>query len=243
MIDTHCHLDLVKGIQRLAGDEDLTGIKTITVTNSPMFYLPNLNLFKTAKNIRVALGLHPELAVQQKVHLPLITELLADSRFIGEIGLDGSQDFKEQYPQQLSNFKAILGEIGKYGDKILTVHSRNAAKETVELLHQYLSKTNCKIIMHWYTGNIDVLMQAIGYGYYFSVNHKMLRSKRAILLIKEIPLRNILTETDSPFTFDEQVDSRRKSLEITVSGLATIYGINELEIKKKIYSNFKDLLS
>jgi TatD DNase family protein len=242
LVDAHCHLDLLKGIQKLAREEDLMGIKTITVTNSPAFYGANLNLFSAAKNIRVALGLHPELASQHR-YVSNMKELIANSRFVGEIGLDGSTDFQVSFAAQLSNFQSVLEEVAKFQDKILTVHSRNAAEQTVSLLRHYLSKTANKVILHWYTGSAQTMKDAISLGYYFSVNHKMIKSRKSVALIKEIPIGRVLTETDAPFTFDRLIDNRQKSLESTLYGLALIYGQSVQDMRRKIYNNFKSLLT
>ena len=242
-IDTHCHLDLVNGIQKLAAAEDATGIKSITVTNSPMFYLPNVNLFRGSKNIRVALGMHPELAMKQQPNIPMMSELIADARFIGEIGLDGSSDFSEGYATQVLNFESILREISLHKDKILTVHTRNAAKQTINYLRRYLSETNCKVILHWFSGSVEELNQALMYGFYFSVNHKMLRSRKALTLLKGIPIDRILTETDAPFTFDAVINTRIKSLDLTIAGLANLYGLGDLEMRQVVYENFNRILT
>lgn len=241
-IDTHCHLDLISGIQNLAAQEDAMGIKTITVTNSPMFYLPNVNLFRGSKNIRVALGMHPELSLQGKPNITMMLDLIADARFIGEIGLDGSTDFSGGYTTQISNLKLILTAVAKSEAKILTVHTRNAAKETIDLLHHHLSANDSKVILHWYSGSLPELTRALEYGYYFSVNHRMLKSKKSIELVKRIPIERILTETDAPFTFDAAIDNRLKSLSSTLTGLAEIFGLTEAQMKLSVYQNFKRLL-
>lgn len=243
LVDTHCHLDLFKEIQTNVRAEDELPIKTITVTNSPAFYAPNANLFRACKNIRVGLGLHPELINQFGSQLNIFEKEVSTSRFIGEIGLDGSKDHLHYYSAQVSAFRSILTYVQKTDNKILTVHSRNAAKDVIQYLNHHLKDSNCKVILHWYTGNVPELLKAIEYGYYFSINHKMLQSNKSRELIKLIPTDRLLTETDAPFTFDNVIRDRLSSLNNTIKGLSAIIGIEELQLKSLIYSNFKQLLS
>lgn len=243
LVDTHCHLDLFKQIQTNVNAEDELPIKTITVTNSPAYYAPNVNLFGVCKNIRVGLGLHPELISQFANQLNIFEKEVTASRYIGEIGLDGSKNHAQSYDAQVSAFRSILTMVKKADNKILTVHSRNAAKDIIQYLNHHLQGSNCKVILHWYTGNVAELLKAIDYGYYFSINHKMLESNKTRELIKLIPTNRLLTETDAPFTFDNIIKDRLSSLNNTIKGLCTIIGTEELQLRSLIYDNFKQLLS
>lgn len=91
----------------------------------------------------------------------------------GEIGLDGSAQFKPVFGLQCNIFGQILVLTAKANNKILTIHSRNAAAETIELLTKHISKTKCKIILHWYSGDLINLKKALEIGCHFSINHKM----------------------------------------------------------------------
>lgn len=243
LVDTHCHLDLFKEIQNKVKQEDNLPIKTITVTNSPTFYAPNVGLFRTCKNIRIGLGLHPELVMQFRNQLNVLESEIQNTRFIGEVGLDASKDHLHSYDFQVSIFRTILTLVKNENNKILTVHSRNAAKDVIQYLNYHLKGSNCKVILHWYTGNSVELLKAIDNGYYFSINHKMLQSNKSRELIKLIPINRILTETDAPFTFDNIIKDRLSSLNSTVKGLSIITGKKETEMKSLIYDNFKMLLS
>lgn len=241
-IDTHCHLDLINNIQSRVATEDGWPIKTITVTNAPSFFGPNAMLFEKSKNIRVALGLHPELGSQFQSQLGYFLEQLQNTRYVGEIGLDGSTRFKNSFLLQKQIFEQILKDVSKSGDKILTVHSRNAARETIELLKRIKVNNNNKIILHWYTGDKSSLMEAVELGVYFSVNHKMLQSTKGVEISKNIPQHLLLTETDAPFTFDSEIETRLASLEMTCSILSKEFKFEKQQLRNLIYQNFKNLL-
>lgn len=242
-IDTHCHLDLLKDIQLNKKNEDELGIKTITVTNAPSFYTPNQKLFENASNIRVALGLHPQIAHQYENEIELFEHLVSETRYIGEIGLDGSAEFKQTYQLQFTLFSQILKTIKLKQRKILTIHSRNAASDTIEALSKELRGTDHKIILHWYSGSISDLKVAISKGFFFSINHKMVASEKGKQIISHIPNHLLLTETDAPFSYSAFSNNRIKSLTATLEGLSTQKEKLFDETRNMIYENFKNLIS
>jgi len=242
-IDSHCHLDLLKNIYQNPSIEDDLSIKSISVTNAPFLFQPNQKLFAQSKNIRVALGMHPELIPEYHQQLNLFEESIILTKYIGEIGLDGSSNHNLSYLMQKKIFENILSIISSTDNKVLTVHSRNASTETISLLYKFLKNTNCKIILHWYSGNLPELKEAIKYNFLFSINHKMTSTKKGYEIIEHIPLKNILTETDAPFTFDKKINTRLKSLETTIEGLSVQKKTTKEEMKSIIFDNFKELLT
>ncbi len=241
-VDTHCHLDLIQGIPERVSLEDSLPIKTITVTNAPSFFQPNNTLFKHAKNIRVALGLHPELSNEFSNELPKFLEYIESSRFVGEIGLDGSSRFKKNYAKQELVFEEILKSIAKSSGKIITIHSRNAASEVLNLLNKYKITEKHKVIFHWYSGDIKSLNRAVEMGIYFSINHKMLQTSTGSEIVKSVPLEFLLTETDAPFTFDSSVKTRMDSLKLSCELIAKVLEKSTNEVVDMIWTNFKMLL-
>lgn len=242
-VDAHCHLDLFKNIQKEKRSEDGLGIKTITVTNAPSFFKPNQTLFGSCGNIGVALGLHPQLASQYSKEIGLFELLIAQTRYIGEIGLDGSPEYKDSYVVQKKLFEQVLRIIRKQDDKILTIHSRNSAGDTIETTSKIIDPRSSKIILHWFSGSLNELKSAILGDFYFSINHKMATSEKGKAIIQMIPEDRLLTETDAPFTYDAQIKTRTQSLEYTIRHIATIRKKSVEEIKQNIYNNFKTLLS
>lgn len=241
-IDTHCHLDLFPDIKSVVAKEDGSDIKSITVTNAPFLWRPNTQLFLGRKNIRVALGFHPELASDRGHEISIFKEVISEARYIGEIGLDGSSQIKEKWEDQLRVFREVLKALQNQEKKIITVHSRNAAAKTVEELNKVLANTPHKVILHWFSGSKAELQMAIDSGFYFSINHKMATSKKGNSIIKEIPKDKMLTETDAPFTFGNNILNRLQSLELTVGEVAKIWSLPFNVTKEIIWNNFKCVL-
>ena len=241
-VDAHCHVDLLNDIQQTWENEDSLPIKTISVTNVPFIYEPCKTLFANSKNLRVALGLHPELVNQYGSQLNLFEKLIDTTKYIGEVGLDGSPRFSKSFEYQKNVFVDILKLCKKSDKKVLTIHTRNAASETIELLRKHLGNSDCRVIFHWYSGNQIDLKTAIKNEFYFSINHKMVRSKKGKQIVMAIPNHLLLTETDAPFTFDDSINSRMESLRVTIDGLCSIMKQDVLSMKNSIYNNFKIML-
>jgi TatD DNase family protein len=71
----------------------------------------------------------------------------------------------------------------------------------------------------------------------------MLLSRRSRELLLHIPTEKLLTETDSPFTFNNNDSERMSSLLATIDGLAAIKQCRAEFIKEMVYENFKQLLA
>ena len=55
--------------------------------------------------MQTALGLHPQLAHERKSELPLFDELLPQTEYVGEIGLDGAPEFRKSWRDQCDVFE------------------------------------------------------------------------------------------------------------------------------------------
>lgn len=241
-VDTHCHLDLLPGIQQMVAEQDASPIKTISVTNAPFLWQPNQQLFRLCRNIRLALGLHPELAGQRVHEIGLFETLSTETKYIGEVGLDGTTTNQQERDAQLRVLRGAVAVLRTSPAKILTVHSRRAAAETIKELATGLANTPHQVILHWYSGNLTELRRAVELGFYFSVNHAMLASKSAPALLKAIPRSQLLTETDAPFTFSATVPNRLTSLQTTVKVLSQQWSLEEEECLRMVWENFSALL-
>ena len=224
IIDTHCHFDMMPHPEAYISAKEKAGDIVIGMTNLPSHFRmgqPHLRLFK---HVRLALGLHPLLASENKNELPLFNSLLDQTSYIGEIGLDFSKEGLSTKGDQVFVLRKLLEKLeGK--KKIISVHSRKAEKELFDLLCEYNINN---VIFHWYSGPIDLIPSIISKGYYFSINEAMSISKNGRAIIKEIPRNRILTESDAPFNNKADIKEALINMHIT-----------ENEVKK----NFMELLS
>ena len=85
-------------------------------------------------------------------------------------------------------------------DKPIIIHSRDAEKETFEILNSY-KNNNLKILMHCFTGSLEFSKKLLSLDAFFSASG-IITFKNSTELqntFKTIPLKKLLIETDSPF--------------------------------------------
>lgn len=196
LIDFHCHLDLYDNPQAVVAACGKSNY-ILSVTTTPKAWFGTKKLAENHKRIQTALGLHPQIAHERYEELDLFDLLINETKYIGEVGLDGSTSLKPHQNIQSKVFKHILQKANNSSTKILTIHSLNAVEATLEVLDNYFY--NGIPVLHWYTGKENDLRKAIDRGYWFSINQRMLISNRGRLLVNQIPRNRILTETDGPF--------------------------------------------
>lgn len=195
LFDTHFHLDLQKDRVAAIRQIEENSIYTIAVTNVPDLYRKELSEV-VSKYIRLGLGFHPELVHQYKNQIPMMWDLLPETRYIGEVGLDFVDKTYER--EQVAFFSELVERCRFDGNKIVTIHSRKAVSKVLDILGDNF---RFKAILHWFTGDKDELEEAVECGCYFSVNGAMINSKRFLEMLPLIPANRLLLETDSPFTY------------------------------------------
>lgn len=176
MIDFHNHLDLYPNLNEVVTESRKRQIYLLSVTTTPSAFEGTRKLEGNNGRIRTALGLHPQLAHDRVSELVLFDELLFKTKYVGEVGLDGSREFKQHFSVQKVVFERILESCTRSGGKILSVHSRGATSEVLERLHKF--SDSGKPVLHWFSGTKNQLQLAIDMGCWFSVGPAMLCSKK-----------------------------------------------------------------
>lgn len=208
IIDTHCHYDMMKSPEDYIDEVEKAGNIVIGMTNLPSHFDMGFKYVRKYKNVRLALGFHPQLASDYKNELSLFAKYIERTSYIGEIGLDFSSSYISTKDLQISCLKYILEKLqGK--NKIISVHSRYAEKELFTLLRNYNMKN---VIFHWYSGPLSLIPQIIGEGFYFSINEAMTLSSSGKKIISRIPVDRILTESDAPFNRKDDIVSAIRTL-------------------------------
>lgn len=195
MIDAHCHIDAYPNPYLIAEAARQQRILVVAVTNTPEHYRDSLPHVRTFANLRPALGLHPLLATHTLEERQLFAQLLTSTSFVGEIGLDFSRDGNSTRTAQLESFQWICSLLREH-PKFVSLHSRQAESEVLDILD---SKQVKRCVFHWFTGALRDLDRAIRAGHLFSVNAQMLRSRKGRSTIDQIPLGQILSESDGPY--------------------------------------------
>ena len=237
-MDAHMHFDLYDDRNEILRYVEQKKSYTIAVTNLPQLFEKYKHQYIGGKYFQLALGFHPELVYQHSNQQLLFKELINETRFIGEIGLDYTKKSREDVKSQTAIFEKVL-EWCSGKNKILSIHSRSASKKVVDMVEGF----DGTVILHWYSGDINDLRRAINQGCYFSINHQMLQSVNGRNVVENIPVDRLLLESDAPFT-------KGLSEKYTIDFNVAIYNYigdlycQEVEVvKKRIKANFADVLN
>jgi TatD DNase family protein len=239
MIDAHCHIDHYQNPLVVAEEAESNGIITIAVTNLPSHFERIYPCLRKFKKIRPALGFHPQLITQNKSEQIIFKRMITKTSYIGEIGLDFSNEWKSLEISQIKTLKFILSIINDR-PRFITLHTRKAERVVLELLEEFNIHN---AVFHWYSGSLTILEQVIKSGHYFSVNHAMIRSKKGRKIIEMIPIDRILTETDGPYIQLGSREVRPSDISSLLIALEDIYRLPVKEIEREINYNFNRIIT
>ena len=131
----------------------------------------------------------------------------------------------------------------------LIVHSRNAEKETFDILkNEKKNNKNLKVLMHCFTGSSDFAKKLLDINCFISVSGIITfkNSDELSNTISEIPIERLLVETDSPYL--APIPNRGKINEPsyiihTIEKLSQIKKLSKEDIMKYTTNNFKQLFN
>lgn len=224
IIDTHCHIDMLSSPETYLIEKERSGDLTLGMTNLPSHFAMGISHFRGIKKSRLALGFHPQLVTGNLHELTDFAKLVSETSYIGEVGLDFSKDFVDSKSEQLKCFEYVCQCI-QATNKIVSVHSRRAEKEVLEILQRYGIKN---VIFHWYSGSLGLIDAILSEGYFFSINESMTLSESGKKIISRIPTDKLLTESDAPFNRHSNIPNALRNICLS---------------EMQVYSNFQSIVN
>lgn len=239
-VDTHCHIDLYPDPAKVIAELEREKIYTVAVTNAPFVFRHTAKFADGSKYIRAAVGLHPELVATHSDQVDKLLPFLKETRYVGEIGLDYVTSDEGLRRKQRKVLETIVGWCADQKNKILTLHSRRAASDVINIVgNNYPGK----VILHWFSGSSKEMELATSYGMYFSVNSAMMTSGKGSSLVSKMPVERMLTESDGPFVNVDGKNSQPLIIRRAIEGLALVWDKPFEEAKSIVFNNFCDMLT
>ena len=202
---------------------------------------------KKYENVYATIGIHPEY-VNNGDNIEDLRRLYEENKdsgkivAIGEIGLDYhyTKDFKEE---QKKLFKEQL-EFAYEVALPVQIHSRDASLDTIEVLDSVSNKPS-EIMFHCFDLNEQTAKYIIKNGYKISVggNITYKRTETAIRVLKEMPVENIMTETDAPYLAPQSKRGTRNdssNISEVIEKLAEIKEMDKEELANILYNNARE---
>jgi TatD DNase family protein len=187
-------------------------------------------------------GIHPWEAPRYAENLPLLDSFIEEAPVIGEIGLD--HFFVEDaghYPAQDRVFAYCLDAAERQG-KIVNIHSKGAELDVLAHLQE---RALPGIILHWYSGPLDLVEEFLILGAYFTIGVEMLRSPHIQELCRILPGHRLLTETDNPGGWEwmEGEKGFPELLSRVESAVARVRGTDRGHLSDQVTNNISGLLT
>tara|TARA_B100001758_G_C18325214_1_gene565479 strand:+ start:251 stop:1015 length:765 start_codon:yes stop_codon:yes gene_type:complete len=252
MIDSHCHLDHepmfsdLKNVIKRSKENGLEKILSICTTHESFKKI--IEIVKLDPIIYGTFGIHPhETSSEKTTKNDIIKNVNSNDKIIGigESGLDFYYNHSAK-DEQIISFKNHIEASIELNVPII-VHSRNAEKETFEILNKY-KNLNPKILMHCFTGSSEFAYKLLTLNSYFSASG-IITFKNSIDLqktFKLIPNDKLLIETDSPYLSPVPFRGKKNEpsfIKYTLEKLAQIKDTNTEKIEKVTNYNFKSLFN
>ena len=201
-VDVHAHLDDKKFDKIREKVISRFIAKDIFVINNGLNKETNrstLSLSSSYKNIFASLGVYPKYAEvmtknEIKEELRFMKKNVNNIVSIGEIGLDYYEDnFNKKKQKEV--FVSLLNLAKEFNLPVI-IHSRRAEEDVLDILGNY----DLKVVLHCF-GIYDekLINKAIDSGYYFSIPPLVNISNRFKKIVKFVPEKFLLLETDSPY--------------------------------------------
>ena len=245
IFNTHSHInDKKDGLESLLDECKQYNVTDIAIVgynyNSS---LAALNMAKENSNLHAICGLQPEEIADFDGDFTKFVELFNNDRCvaIGEIGLDYYYG-KDNKDLQLKYFEEQLKIATNY-KKPIAIHCRDAHEDTFNLLSKYHDKLD-GIILHCYTGSVEMMERYLKLGAYISISGIVTfkNAKTIKEVVKNCPIDRLLVETDDPYLtpvpFRGQ-ENHPAYVYYVVKEIALLKNMDEKEVEEITYQNAK----
>ena len=252
LVDSHCHLnsiDLAKtaygSLEALVAATHKQGIGHMLCVNTELENFEALvAIADRCSGVSISVGVHPTYVVEADLE-PTVSQLsaLAGNQkcvAIGETGLDYYH--KDTSPTlQKERFRVHI-QAAKAVAKPLIIHTRSAPEDTLQLMTEEGAR-EVGGVMHCFTETWEVAKKALDLGFYISfsgiLTFKNAESLR--LVAKQVPLDQILIETDAPYLAPMPFRSKQNEpayVRYVAEALAHLRGLSLDEIADITTQNF-----
>jgi TatD DNase family protein len=258
LIDTHAH------IYDDSFDADReTMLQTAIEKGIQQIWMPNCNSETIPRMYAVEqidpkaylpmMGLHPCYVDENfNTELDTVKKELESRQFcmIGEIGLDFYWDLKHVEAQEKAFLQQL--ELARQYNLPICIHSRSSKDGSLNAIQRCLEliKTNnftdIKGIFHCFSGNYEDALAVIEIGFKLGIGGVATFKNGGLdTFLKQIPLNNIVLETDSPYLAPVPFRGKRNEVayvDLVAQKVADIYEISKEKVVETTYNTATELI-
>jgi TatD DNase family protein len=261
LVDVHCHLNhkMFDGkVEDVIARAKEKGVCRIVVSGvNPNGNIDVLELVrKFPDTLRASLGIYPIDAIglaeddvtglpnhRGKINLDaqfkFIKENIKDVVSIGEVGMDFHWATKDEtFEEQATNFRKIIS-FAKEVKLPIVIHSRKAEKECLDILEEEISNSEINVVNHCFSGKKGLVKRAAALGHYFSVPPIVVKSSGFQMLVKIVPIEQLLSETDAPWLSPVKGEPNEPAyVDLTIQEIAKIKEMSYKDVADAIWKNY-----
>lgn len=246
-IDTHCHLDdqkLIDRVDKVVSDYQRENVtKVINVGCNAETSRLCADMAKEYQSIYFASGVHP---IDAKDYIDddfAVISNLCDMEkcvAVGEIGLDYYWD--DSYKDKQKQVFVTMLELAKEKKLPTSIHMRNATLDTLELLKSNKDKLVYGGSLHCFSGSVETAREILNLGLKIGFGGTLTfkNANKVLEVAKFTPLDCCLTETDCPYLSPEPYRgtiNEPKNIPVICSFLAKIKNVDNVDLANIIMQN------
>ena len=253
-IDTHCHLDApaYDDLAAVCRQSEQAGVAVILAAGTGLTSNRSILALQQQQPAHVwaALGLHPERpeASWEEVEAVLAQLRMHRDRVValGEVGLphyallDGSMTAEQARRHEAFLHALVKGAVALGLPVVL--HAPHAAADKALAVVQGYEPSG--VVFHWHKGSPEATAAICEAGYFVSVTPEICYRERDRELVRAVPLRNLLLETDGPWPYGGEF-AGQPTTPAMVARLATevarLKGVSLDEVREEVWQNAQRL--
>ena len=205
VIDTHCHLDMIKSgedISKIISRAAARGVsRIITIGIDLKSSRKAIEIAEKHETVYASVGIHPHNVQElQDDSYNELENLCNNNKVVayGEIGLDFVKQYAPKH-DQLEHYARQV-ELAKKVGLPLVIHDREAHDEILHILKKE-APFPAEGVMHCFSGDWQLATQVLDLGFLISIPGVVTFNKAYALhkVAQKIPLNRLILETDAPF--------------------------------------------
>lgn len=252
LFDAHCHLDLMAHPDAVADEATALGLGLFDCGVDPRDFASAHGRTRRPPTVIKGIGLHPWWLADGRcgnAEIDLLCQIAVQERYIGEVGLDFSARFATSEPLQIQALDRLCNALVQHplAGRVISIHAVRSAGTVLDILESHglltPSPDSPAIIFHWFSDTSNEFVRARSAGCYFSVNERMLATKRGREYARQIPLDCLLLETDAPAEPQADTSARQliTSLKSVSRRIAELKNCAEESVESTVLGNSRSI--
>lgn len=247
-IDTHVHLNdekILAHLEEVLNDANNNNVKKMFVVGwdreSSELAIELAHKYEFCYAI---IGFHPcNIKGYTDIEYNWLDEHLSDEKVVGlgEIGYDFHWDTTTKEEQDVAFIRQL--DLAVKHKLPVSIHSRDAHQITFDVISKYSEKL-VGGVLHSYSGSVELAIEYVKRGFILGISGPLTFKNAKVNkeVVKEIDLKYLVTETDSPYLTPHPyrgTENGPKYIPLILKEIACIKDLDESIVQEEIINNVK----